>query len=163
MKFRNSWRKYKDWIYVLIVIGIITVYTCWYLNLNPQYITSILLAPVIAVIIVILLILMPEKRRRLAKSILVYNTRQKELEGWFYRYRRIALILFFIIILTFPLLLQCQLIPSQFMPWAVLTFFIVILALVGIQIAELIRVAGWWGLLIITVITAIAVLRFLLR
>jgi len=162
MKFRDSWRKYKDWIYVLIVIAIITLYAFWYLSLNPQYITSFLVAPIIAMVVVILLMLMPEKRRQLAKAIIAYNARQKALGGWLYRYRRNALVLFLILILTFPLLSQYQLIPPQLMPWAVLTFLIVIIFLVAIQIAGLIKALGLWGLLLIAIITAIAVLRFLI-
>ena len=162
MKFRDSWRKYKDWIYVFIVVGVLTIYTYWYLSLNPQYISSFLVAPVIALIFVALLALMPENRRRLVKGILAYYTKQKEKGGWLYRYQKIALVLFFVIILTFPLLLQYQFIPSQYMPWAVLTFFIIILALGVIQIVRLLRAAGRWGLLLIAILTAIAVLRILL-
>lgn len=162
MNLRNLWQKYKNLIYVFMVIVIITVYTAWRLYLNPQHIPLFLTTTIIALGFVAVMALLPKYRRRLVKAILAYNSRQKEMGGWLYRYRRIALVLFFIIILTFPLFLQYQFIPSQFMPWAVLTFFIVILALGAIQIAGLLRAAGWWGLLLIAILTAIAVLRILL-
>ena len=157
------WQRRKDWFYVLIMIAIIAVYTVWRLHLNPQHIPLFLTTTIIALGFVVVMALLPKYRRRLVKGLLAYNTRQKELGGWLYRYRRIALVLFFIIILTFPLLLQYQFIPSSYMPWAVLTFFIIILALGAIQIAGLLRAAGWWGLLLIAILIAIAVLRFLIR
>ncbi|MFQ5621592.1 MAG: hypothetical protein ACE5FT_07190 [Candidatus Nanoarchaeia archaeon] len=163
MNLGNLWQKHKDWIYVFMVIAIITVYTVWRLYLNPQHIPLLLTTTIIALGFVAVMALLPKYRRRLVKAILGYNTRQKELGGWLYRYQKFALALLFAIILTFPLLLQYQFIPSQFMPWAVLAFFIVILALGAIQIAGLLRAAGWWGLLLIAIITAIAVLRFLIR
>ena len=162
MNFRDSWRKYKDWIYVFIVMGIITIYTVWRLHLNPQHIPLFLTTTIIALGFVAVMALLPKYRRRLVKRLLAYHTRQKEMGGWLYRYQKIALVLFFVIILTFPLLLQYQFIPSQYMPWAVLTFFIIILALGVIQIVRLLRAAGRWGLLLIAILTAIAVLRILL-
>lgn len=117
------WQRRKDWFYVLIMIAIIAVYTVWRLHLNPQHIPLFLTTTIIALGFVVVMALLPKYRRRLVKGLLAYNTRQKELGGWLYRYRRIALVLFFIIILTFPLLLQFQFIPSSYMPWAVLTFF----------------------------------------
>jgi len=143
-------------------MGIITIYTVWRLHLNPQHIPLFLTTTIVALGFVAVMALLPKYRRRLVKRLLAYNTRQKEMGGWLYRYQKIALVLFFVIILTFPLLLQCQFIPSQYMPWAVLTFFIIILALGVIQIVRLLRAAGRWGLLLIAILTAIAVLRILL-
>ncbi|UCE96022.1 MAG: hypothetical protein JSV51_10090 [Candidatus Bathyarchaeota archaeon] len=156
-------QKCKDWIYALIVIAIIAVCTVWHLHHTPQHIPLFLTTTIIALGFIVVMALLPKIRQRLVKGLLAFNTRQEELGGWLYRYRRIALVLFFIIILTFPLLLQYQFIPPSYMPWAVLTFFIIILALGAIQIAGLLRAAGWWGLLLIATLVAIAVLRFLIR
>jgi len=163
MNFRDSWRKYKkDWIFVVIVIGITTVYTFCYLSLNPQSIPSFLVAPIIAMIFVALMALMPKKRQRLVKAILAYNTRQKEMGGWLYRYQKITLVLFFIIVLTFPLLWQYQYIPSQYLPWSVLTFLIVTLALGAVNIAWFLKATGKWGLLLIAIIALLTALRILI-
>ncbi len=162
MSLRALWLKYKDRIYVLIVIGIITIYSYWYLSLNPQYVSSFWVAPTIALILVALLAFMPEIRKRLVNGILAYHNRQKEMKGWPYRYQKTALLLFFIIILTLPLLAQYQFIPSQYMPWVVLAFFILILGLGAIQIVTLIRGAGKWGLFLIAILTLIAILRILI-
>lgn len=162
MILKDLWLKYEDWIYALVLVGIVAVYTYGYLSLKPQDILSFLVPPVIAFIIVTLLALRPEVRQRLVKALIVYRMRQKERGGWLYRYHKITLLLFFIIILTFPLFVQSGFIPLQYTPWAVLGFFIIILALSAIQVAWLIRVAGKWGLFLIALIASVAVLRILI-
>lgn len=159
MDSRGLGQKRKDWIYVLIVISIISVYTYWYLSLHPQHISLFLTLTIIVLGFVALMTLIPKYRRRLLKRILAYHTKQKEVGGWLYRYQRIGLILFFITILIFPLLSQYQLIESQYMPWVTLAFFITILASASIQMVGLLKVAGKWGLLLILILALIAALR----
>lgn len=161
MSFKDLWRKYEDWIYSLALVGIVVVYTYWYLSLRPQDILSFLVPPAVTFIIVTVLVLRPEIRERLVRALIAYRTRRKETGGWLFRYHKIALLLFFIIILTFPLFAQSGFIPLQYTPWAILGFFIILLALGALQVAWLIRVSGKWGLFLIALIASVAVLRIL--
>lgn len=161
MSFKDLWLKYEDWIYALVLVGIVVVYTYWYLSLKPQDVLSFLVPPAIAFVIVTLLALRPEIRERLVKALIAHRTKQKEMGGWLFRYHKIALLLFFIIILTFPLFAQSEIIPLQYTPWAILGFFIILLALGALQVAWLIRVSGKWGLFLIALIASVAILRIL--
>ena len=161
MGLRDLWRKYKDWFAVFIFISVLTGYTMWYLHLNPQHIPLFLTTTIIALGFAVVMALLPKYRQRLVKGILEYHVKSKELGGWLYRCQKIALVLFFLIVLAYPIVWEHQLVPTQYMPFFVLTFFVVVVALGIIQIAGLLKVAGKWGLLVIAILTAIAVLRIL--
>jgi len=159
VNLKDFWQNRRNSVSIFVVIGIIIAYTLWYIYINPQHITLFLTTTIVALGFVAVMALLPEYRQKLVKWLLAYEARKKETGRQLYRFRRIALVLFFIVILTFPLLLQFQFIPTQYMPWAILSFFIAILALGAIQIVGLLTVAGRWGLLLIAIITAIVILR----
>ncbi len=162
MGLRHFWRKYKDWFAVFICISVLAGYTVWYLHLNPQHIPLFLTTTIIALGFVAVMALLPKHRRRLVNGILEYHVKGKELGGWLYRYQKIALVLFFLIVFAYPIVWEQQLVPSQYIPFFVLTFFVIAVALGVVQIAGLLKVAGKWGLLLIAILSAIAVLRILL-
>lgn len=157
------WRRYRDWFAVLVFVSVLTGYTLWYLHLNPQHVPLFLTSTMIALGFVAVMALLPRHRQRLVKGILAYHARGKEVGGWPYRYRKAALILSIICTLTLPIVSQYGLIPSQYMPFFVLTLFTVILASGAVLIGWLFKIAGKWGLLLIAVVIGIAVLRLLIR
>ena len=106
--------------------------------------------------------LLPKYRQRLVKGMLAYNARGKEIGGWLYRYQKVASAAIFISTLILLTAWRYQLIPSQYIPYFALTFFIVILASGAVLTAGLLKIAGKWGLLLIAIVTAIAVLRILI-
>ncbi|MEA2089745.1 MAG: hypothetical protein U9O89_03180 [Thermoproteota archaeon] len=105
--------------------------------------------------------LLPKYRQRLVKGILEYHARGKETGGRLYRYQKVASAAIFISTLIFVTAWQYQIIPSQYTPYFVLTFVIVILASGTVLTTGLLKIAGKWGLLLIAIITAITVLRIL--
>jgi len=156
------WKKYKNYVAVLLITILLTVYTWWYLQLHPEKLSHFLIGPLIALIFVILVALKPEYGKRLSKAIMTYDAKRKELGGRFYRYRIIALVLFFLIVLAFPIVWEYQLVPSQYVAFVVLSFLVVVVALGIIQIVGIIKVAKKWGLLFILILTAIVILRMLI-
>ena len=156
------WRKYKDWFAVLVFISLLTGYTAWYLHLNPQHVPLFLTTTIIALGFVAVMAWLPKYRQRLLKGILAYHARGKELGGWLYRYQKVAFAIIFISTLILLTAWRYQLVPSHYIPYFALTFFIVILASGAVLTAGLLKIAGKWGLLLIAIVTAIAVFRILI-
>lgn len=91
-----------------------------------------------------------------------YHVKEREMGRELYRYYRVALLVIIICALVFPVVLQYQLIASQYMPHFVLTFFIVNLTAGVIFIAGFLKARGKWGLLLIAVIFASVLLGILI-
>ena len=94
-----------------------------YLHLNPQHVPLFLTTTIIGLGFVAVMALLPKYKKRLVKGILAYHARGKELEGWLYRYQKLAFILIFICTLTLPALWQYRLVPIQYIPFVFLTGF----------------------------------------
>jgi len=156
------WKKDKNYVAMLLVVSLLTIYILWYLQLNPQQLLIFSVAPLVALILVAVLVLKPEYGERLFKATLTYDAKRKELGVWL-RYQKITLVLFFIIVLAFPIIWQHQLVPTQYMAFFVLAFLFGVVALGVLQIVVVIKAGGKWGLLFIVVLALIVFLRMLIR
>lgn len=104
--------------------------------------------------------LLPEYRQRLVKRILEYDAISRERGGRLYHYEKAATAVMIICILIFPI--ATGLLPSQYLPYFVLTFVIVFLAAWAVQIVALLKSSRKWALLLIAISVAIAALRILI-
>ena len=116
----NKWY----WIAILILLGMLG-YVGWYLSFNSQYFLFFSATAIIALVFVVAMALLPKYRKRLVEKALEHHVKEKEIGGWLYRYYRVALIVIIACALVFPVVLQYQLIASQYMPIFVLAFFII--------------------------------------
>jgi len=145
-------RHYRDWLWVFALLSILTAYTVWYLQLKPHFIYSLAIAFSIAMIFCALLALRPEYRQGLTRRLLGLHKRDLERGGWLHRYGRLAGILIVINLMIFRLMLQFQLVSSQY-PHFVLTFIYIQMALGIILLVSFLRVAGkWWRYPLITML-----------
>lgn len=156
----EKWPRKWYWIAILVVLSV-SLYTAWYLQLNPQRLPLFLVTITVAIGFVVLMALLPEYRRRLAERIAVYHAKERESLGRLYRYRNVALAVILINSLVFPLLWQYQLIPSQYMPLYVITFLIINVASGAILAVGLLKTMGKWVLLLVAIGVVIAILRVL--
>ena len=156
-------KKREDYVFVFLLVALTAAFVLWHLQLNPQQLPYFLVGPFVALVFAVLLALKPEYGRRFVDRIRRWRASQEELGGKLFHYQRIALILFFITLLTYPIVLEYKLVPSQYMSYLVLTIFIVAVTLSFIVIADVLKVSGKWGIIFITIIILIAVLRMLLR
>ena len=157
------WRKYKEWFAVLVFTSVLTGLTLWYLHLNPQYIPRFLIAPIIALGFVAVMFLFPKHRQRFIKKVLSFHFKAQKRGGLLYRYGRIfsavmimVLILFSLVAVSNPAILD---IP--YIPYLVAAMFIVFTISAVAFISGFLRATGKWGLIIIAIATAIAVLCIL--
>jgi hypothetical protein len=139
----------------------LSLYTAWFLYLNPRHIHLFLVTIGIAIGFVVAMALLPKYRQRLVKGALEYDAKGKERGGWVYRYQKVATALILISALTLPIIWIYQLIPSSYMSWFALSLIIVISVSGSILIAGLLRAAGKWGLLLLSIIFVVAFLRIL--
>jgi len=117
---------------------------------------------IIALGFVAVMTLLPKYRQRLVKKMIEYHVKEREMGRELYRYYRVAFLVIIICALVFPVVLQYQLIASQHMPLFVLTFFFVNLAAGVIFIAGFLKAKGKWGLLLIAIVLASALLGILI-
>jgi hypothetical protein len=157
------WRKYKEWFAVLVFISVLTGLILWYLHFNPQCIPRFLIAPIIALGFVVVMFLFPKYRQRFVKKVLSFHVKAQKRGGLLYRYGRIfnavmiiVLMLFSVVAISNPAVLD---IP--YIPYLVVALFIVMLISAVAFISGFLRAAGKWGLIIIAIATAMAVLRIL--
>ncbi len=144
------WQKYRDWLWVSILLIVVTAYTLWTLQQQPQFIYYLVVAISVAIVFNALLVLRPEYRQSLIRRVLEFQRGR----GRLYRYRTLVVILFFINIMIFRVVLQSQL----FSPHFVLIFFYILMALGMILLVSFLRVVGkWWRYLIILMLTAMLV------
>ena len=155
----EKWSGKWYWIAILILLSI-SLYTAWYLQLNPQQIPLFLTTTIIAIGFVVVMALLPKYRRRFGEKIVVYHAKEKSL-GALYRYKNVALALILINSLIFSVLWQYQLIPSQYVPLYAITFLIINLTSGAILIVGLLKTIGKWVLLLMAIGSVIAILRIL--
>jgi hypothetical protein len=158
----------RDWLWVFALLGILAVSVLWYLQQNPRFLYSLVVACFVAIAFLVLLALRPEYRQALIRRLLGLHNRDLEAGGWFNRYGRLAGILLVINSLIFRLMLQYQLVSSQ-QPHFVLAFIYIQMALVIVLLVSLLRMAEkqWWrypliALLILTLAVVVAVTALLL-
>ena len=155
----EKWLGKWHWVAILIVLSI-SVYTVWYLQLNPQHIPLFLTTIIIAIGFVVAMALLPKYRRRFAEKIMAYHAKEKSL-GRLYRYKNVVLALIVINSLVFSVLWQYQLIPLRYVPLYAITFLIINLASGAILIVWLLKTMGKWVLLLMAIGSVIAILRIL--
>jgi len=153
------WQKYKEWLAVLIFASMLVVCTTWNLLLNHQQIPVFLTATIVALGFVGTMILLPKYRQQLVKRIVAYHARSKEQRG-LYRYYRLALVITTTGILIFPI--ATTVLPSQYIPYFVLTFLIVQLTAGSVVIVGFLKTAGKWGYLVLLASIIISVIYVLL-
>jgi len=158
MDLQTLWKKYKDWLVSIIIISFVIILTLWNLYFEPQRIPLFLATAIIAFSFVVMMALLPKYRQRFAKKIIAYHAKEKRL-GALYRYKIVATALIIINSVIFSIAWRYQFIPSQYVPFYVLTFLIITLASGIVLIAGLLKTAGKWGLLLIAILTLVAVLN----
>ncbi len=158
---RGLWHNCKYWFVIIAIIGLLTIYTFWYLYFEPQHIPLFLATTIVALSFVTVMALLPKYRQRFVERILAYHAKEKKL-GALYRYQKVALVSIIINTLIFSIIWRYQIIPTQYMPFYVLTFLIVVLASGTILTVGMLRTAGKWGVLLIAILTIIVVLRLLI-
>jgi cytochrome b561 len=154
------WQKYKEWLAVLIFMSMLVVCTTWYLLLNQQQIPVFLTATIVALGFVGIMILLPKYRQQLVKRIVAYHARSKEQRG-LYRYQKLALAITTTCILIYSIAMA--LLPSQYIPYFVVTFLIVLLTAGSVVIAGFLKTAGKWGYLVLLASIIISVIAVLLH
>jgi len=141
-------RHYWDWLWIPALLSILIAYVLWYLQHNPNFIYSFAIAFSVALVLCAVLVL----RYDLIRRLLGLYKRDLERGGWFYRYGRLAAILFIINSAIFRLMLQFQLVSPQY-PYFVLAFFYIQMALGMVLVVSFLKVAGkWWRYPIITML-----------
>jgi len=155
----DMWQKYKEWLAVLIFMSMLVGCTTWYLLLNQQQIPIFLTATIVALGFVGTMILLPKYRQQLVKRIVAYDARSKEQRG-LYRYQKLALVITTTCILIYPI--ATALLPSQHIPYFVVTFLIVLLTAGSVVIAGFLKTAGKWGYLVLLASVIISVIGVLL-
>jgi len=153
------WQKYKEWLGVLIFMSMLVGCTTWYLLLNHQQIPVFLTATIVALGFVGTMILLPKYRQQLVKRIVAYDARSKEQRG-LYRYQKLALVITTTCILIYSIAMA--LLPSQYIPYFVVTFLIVLLTAGSVVIAGFLKTAGKWGYLVLLASVIISVIYVLL-
>gem|GEM_PF-6433159 len=147
------------WIAILIVLSI-SLYTVWYLQLNPQHIPLFLATTIVAIGFVVVMALLPKYRRRFVEKIVAYHDKEKSF-GALYRYKNVALALILINSLIFSVLWQYKLIPSQYVSLYAIAFLLINLTSGAILIAGMLKTMGKWVLLLMAIGSVIAILRIL--
>lgn len=158
----DKWTNKRQWVAILIILSLLSSYTLWYLSLNPQHIPVFLATTIIALGFVAVMALLPKYRQRLVKKVLEHHVEQRKMGRELYGYYRVALLVIILCALVFPVVLQYQLIASQYMPLFVLVFCIVNLAAGVIFIAGFFKAKGKLGPLLIAVILALFLLGILI-
>jgi len=155
----DMWQKYKEWLAVLIFMSMLVGCTTWHLLLNQQQIPVFLTATIVALGFVGIMILLPKYRQQLVKRIVAYDARSKEQRG-LYRYQKLALAITTTCILIYSIAMA--LLPSQYIPYFVVTFLIVLLTAGSVVIAGFLKTAGKWGYLVLLASVIISVIGVLL-
>lgn len=108
--------------------------------------------------------LLVKLRHWLAGRILGYQTRKKEKGGWVYRHERKLVPIFFLSFLAFIIILNYQqLLPSTLFIFLSLAFIFIPFTIGITLIVRFLKIAGKWGLLFLTILAIIVILRFILR
>lgn len=107
---------------------------------------------------VVVMFSLPKYRRRFLETILAHNARERRL-GRLYLYQRVATALLFVSTAVFFIVWTYQLIPSQYLVFSAITYLIVGLVSGIVATVGFLKTTGKWGLMIIAVIAAIAVIR----
>jgi hypothetical protein len=156
-------RKYKEWFAVLVFISVLTGLTLWYLYLNPQDIPRFLIAPIIALGFVAVMFLFPKYRQRFVKKVLSFHFKAQKRGGLLYTYGRIfsAISSTILVLVSIAITINPEILGVTYVPYLMFALFIVLLISFVAFISGFLRASGKWGLVIIAIATAIAVLRIL--
>ena len=146
----GSLERHRNWLWFFVFLGMLAICMLWYIQQNPHFIYSLVIAFSVATIFCALLALRPKFRQALSKSLLEFYRRDLESGGLFHRFGRLAAILSIINWLIFGLMLKFHLVSPQH-SYFVLTFFYIQLILGIIFILSLLKAVGrWWRYLLIS-------------
>ena len=135
MGLRDLWQKRREWLGVLIFVGVIIVCVAWSLLLNPQHVPLFLAVAIGALGFVAVMALLPKLRRRFIERVVAYHVKDEERGGWLYRYRKVAIAVIVVMALIFPI--ATRLLPPQYIAYFALTIVIVNLVAGSVLIAGL--------------------------
>ena len=157
------WRKYKEWFAVLVFISVLTCLTLWYLHFNPQYIPRFLIAPIIVLGFVVVMFLFPKYRQQFVKKVISFHFKAQKRGGLLYRYGRIfsAISSTILLLVSTIVIINPEILGVTYVPYLMFSLFIGFLISFVALISGFLRAAGKWGLIIIAIAIAIAVLRIL--
>jgi hypothetical protein len=164
MSFRSVLRKFSVWLLVIILLSMDIVFTAWFFQLVPEYVLRFALAPLIALFLTVLLASREKYRLQFRELLKKYGEFQKR-EGLLYKYGRALNAITLIALLTVSVILYYNpgLQSIEYIPYAGLALFVAFPISTIAYICGLLRIAGKWGLLFLTILAIIVILRFILR
>ncbi len=128
-------QKRREWLGVLIFVGVIIVCVAWSLLLNPQYTPLFLAVTIGALGFVAVMALLPKLRRRFIEKVVAPHIKDEESGRCLYRYRKVAIAAITVTALIFPI--ATRLLPSQYTAYFAVTIVIVNLVAGTVLIAGL--------------------------
>lgn len=128
-------QKRREWLGVLVFVGVIIVCVAWSLLLNPQYAPLFLAVTIAALGFVAVMALLPKLRRRFIERVIAHHVKNEESGRWLYRYRKVAIAAIAVMALIFPI--ATRLLPSQYTAYFAVTIVIVNLVAGTVLIAGL--------------------------
>lgn len=154
----NWWR-----VIILITVSavtIVTFFTFWFLELFPQYMLQLALAPLIFLFLFAILASRQKYRDRFRELLTEYRSKVQGRSGLLFRYGQISNAVMLVILIAL-FLISAQNPEIPYMPYLVFASFIGLLISFVILISGLLKLAGKWGLLLIAIGITMAILRFL--
>jgi len=142
----------------------VIVFTAWFFQLVSEYVLRFALAPHIALFLTVLLASRERYRLQLRELLTKYVKFQKR-GGLLYKYGRALNAITIIALVTVSIVLYYTpgLQSIEYMPYAGLALFVAFLISAVAYICGLLRIAGKWGFLFLTIFAIIAIIRFILR
>jgi len=142
----------------------VIVFAAWFFQLVPECVLRFALVPHIALFLTVLLASREKYRLQFRELLMKYGEFQKR-EGLLHKYGRALNAITIIALLTGSIVLYYTpgLQSIEYMPYAVLALFVAFLISAVVYIGGLLRIAGKWGLLFLTILGIIVILRFILR
>ena len=164
MSFRSVLRKHSVWLLAIILLSMVIVVTAWFFQLVPEYVLRYALAPHIGLFLTVLLASRERYRLQLGELLMKYGEFQKR-GGRLYKYGRALNAITIIALFTVFIVLYCNpgLQSIWYVPYAGLALFVAFLVSTVAFIGGLLRIAGKWGLLFLSILGIIVILRFILR
>lgn len=155
-------RKYRVWL-LIIILSIVIIFMAWFFQLLPGYVLRFSLAPLVGIFLTVLLVWRKRYKLQLVellKKLIEFERRG----GLLYKYGRalnaIAIIAVFAV--STILYYNRELLSIEYMPYVVCILFLAVVISGVAFFGGILRMAGKWGLLLITIIAIPVILRFLL-
>ena len=158
--------KHKKWVAIFIVNSLVIVLTIWVIILAPQHMLRFALAPIFSILLLTILLISQRKHRaRLRERFMQWRIKTERRDSLLFRYGKIctivmviALTVFFLVVVSNPAIFEIPYIPHL-----LAALFIAFLFSFVAFISGFLKRYGKWGLVIIGLATALAVLRIILK